>query len=211
MRSWTLMVDWYEQTVRHCGLVVSAPAWDRLWVRFLVVSDSYPMFIEPTITWVPSGFSGYIWLDTKILLTKKKKKRQLSHSKKWWNWFLHLEIRHLTSICWTVKSRKVSSLRTEINDLVPVHPMLVPRPPFSFRTTSLLSMWLIWSFESVVSSSWYRFIWNVICTSKLHYKAGFGVHSEVSISTQSGFNEGVIHKKYKQFVVLWGYSVKFNA
>ena len=28
---------------------------------------SYPMFIEPTITWVPSGFSGYIWLDTKIV------------------------------------------------------------------------------------------------------------------------------------------------
>ena len=23
---------------------------------------------EPTITWVPSGFSGYIWLDTKIVL-----------------------------------------------------------------------------------------------------------------------------------------------
>ena len=32
------------------------------------------MFIEPTITWVPSGFSGYIWLDTKIVLKKKKKK-----------------------------------------------------------------------------------------------------------------------------------------
>ena len=31
----------------------------------------YPMFIEPTITWVPSGFSGYIWLDTKIVLKKK--------------------------------------------------------------------------------------------------------------------------------------------
>ena len=29
---------------------------------------SYPMFIEPTITWVPSVFSGYIWLDTKIVL-----------------------------------------------------------------------------------------------------------------------------------------------
>ena len=29
------------------------------------------MFIEPTITWVPSGFSGYIWLDTKIVLKKK--------------------------------------------------------------------------------------------------------------------------------------------
>ena len=34
------------------------------------------MFIEPTITWVPSGFSGYIWLDTKIVLKKKKKKRE---------------------------------------------------------------------------------------------------------------------------------------
>ena len=32
------------------------------------------MFIEPTITWVPSGFSGYIWLDTKIVLKKKDKK-----------------------------------------------------------------------------------------------------------------------------------------
>ena len=30
------------------------------------------MFIEPTITWVPSGFSGYIWLDTKIVLKKEK-------------------------------------------------------------------------------------------------------------------------------------------
>ena len=37
------------------------------------------MFIEPTITWVPSGFSGYTWLDTKIDGKKKKKKtnRQL--------------------------------------------------------------------------------------------------------------------------------------
>ena len=35
------------------------------------------MFIEPTITWVPSGFSGYIWLDTKIVLKKKKKKSNL--------------------------------------------------------------------------------------------------------------------------------------
>ena len=29
------------------------------------------MIIETTITWVPSGFSGYIWLDTKIELKKK--------------------------------------------------------------------------------------------------------------------------------------------
>ena len=35
------------------------------------MSDIYPRFIEPTITWVPSGFSGYIWLDTKIVLKKK--------------------------------------------------------------------------------------------------------------------------------------------
>ena len=30
------------------------------------------MFIELTITWVPSGFSGYIWLDTKIVLKTKQ-------------------------------------------------------------------------------------------------------------------------------------------
>ena len=47
---------------------------NRLGVRLLAVSDIYSMFIEPTITWVPSGFSGYIWLDTKIVLKKKKKR-----------------------------------------------------------------------------------------------------------------------------------------
>ena len=30
------------------------------------------MFIEPTITWVPSRFSGYIWLDTKIVFKKNQ-------------------------------------------------------------------------------------------------------------------------------------------
>ena len=35
------------------------------------MSEIYPMFIEPTITWIPSGFSGYIWLDTKIVLKKQ--------------------------------------------------------------------------------------------------------------------------------------------
>ena len=29
------------------------------------------MFIKPTITWVPSGLSGYIWLDTKIVFKKE--------------------------------------------------------------------------------------------------------------------------------------------
>ena len=38
---------------------------------------TYPMFIEPTITWVPSGFSGYIWPDTKIVLKKLGKKRKV--------------------------------------------------------------------------------------------------------------------------------------
>ena len=31
---------------------------------------SYPMFLKPTITWVSSGLSGDIWLDTKIVLKK---------------------------------------------------------------------------------------------------------------------------------------------
>ena len=34
------------------------------------------MFIDPTINWVPSGFSGYIWLDTKIVLKRKKKQKK---------------------------------------------------------------------------------------------------------------------------------------
>ena len=38
----------------------------------------YHMFIEPTITWVPSGFSGYIWLNTKIVFKKIK-------IKFWWH------------------------------------------------------------------------------------------------------------------------------
>ena len=32
------------------------------------------MFNEPTITLVPSGFSGYIWLDTKKKCVEKKMK-----------------------------------------------------------------------------------------------------------------------------------------
>ena len=53
------------------GIVEPARAWDgtgnRLRVRVLSVSDTYHVFIEHTITRVPSGFSGYIRLDTKIL------------------------------------------------------------------------------------------------------------------------------------------------
>ena len=44
--------------IRHCGMpsgIGSRLGRNRLWVRFPAVSDIYPMFIEPTITWVPSG------------------------------------------------------------------------------------------------------------------------------------------------------------
>ena len=34
------------------------------------------MFIEPTITWVPSGFSRYIWLDHKNCVKKKSYMRR---------------------------------------------------------------------------------------------------------------------------------------
>ena len=67
-----------QASVRHCGLVVSACAWDGSGCEFdfLAVSDIYLMFIEPTITWVSSGFFGYIWLDTKIVLKKKREKER---------------------------------------------------------------------------------------------------------------------------------------
>ena len=37
---------------------------------------SYPMFIEPMITLVPLRFSGYIWLNTKIVLKKSLGRRK---------------------------------------------------------------------------------------------------------------------------------------
>jgi len=64
----------------------------------------------------------------------------------------------ITSICWTVKSRNVSWLRTEITDLGPLQPMLVPRPPFNLSTTSLFSMSPMVSFDSCFGRSWYDFI-----------------------------------------------------
>ena len=56
-----------------CVIVVSAPAWDGTGCEFdscMAASDKYLIFIEPTITWVPLGFSGYILFDTKIVLIK---------------------------------------------------------------------------------------------------------------------------------------------
>ena len=56
---------------RHCGLVVSAPAWDGTGPEFdpWQCRIIYPMFIESTITWV-LGTSGYIWLDTESVFKK---------------------------------------------------------------------------------------------------------------------------------------------
>ena len=52
---------------------------NRLRVRFLVVSDIYPMFIELTISWVSSGFSVYIWLDTKIVFKKRRDQKSMDY------------------------------------------------------------------------------------------------------------------------------------
>ena len=52
-----------QTPVHHCGLEESACAWDGTGLRLrilLLCRMSYPMFIEPTIIRVPSGFSGYI-------------------------------------------------------------------------------------------------------------------------------------------------------
>ena len=56
-------------TVAYSG-IGSRLGRNRLWVRFLAVSDIYPIFIEPTITWVPLGYSGYIWIDSNIVFEK---------------------------------------------------------------------------------------------------------------------------------------------
>ena len=60
------------------GLVESARTWNRLRVRALAVSDTYPMFIEPSITSVPSGFSGPHSLIQKLGL-KKNNVDHLNH------------------------------------------------------------------------------------------------------------------------------------
>ena len=38
---------------------------------------SYPMFIEPRITWVSLGFFGYIGLDTKIVLKESSHRKRI--------------------------------------------------------------------------------------------------------------------------------------
>ena len=51
----------------HCSLEESTQCsrQNRLPVRVLVVSNTNPMFLEPTIYSGLFGFSGYIWLNLK--------------------------------------------------------------------------------------------------------------------------------------------------
>ena len=53
---------------------------NRLWVRFLAVSDIYPMFIEPTITWVPSD----LWVHKNCVKTKRQE-MEISQADTEWN------------------------------------------------------------------------------------------------------------------------------
>lgn len=62
----------------------------------------------------------------------------------------------LTSICCTVRSRKVRSERTGMMDLGPLHPIEVPSPPFSFTTTSLFRRARISPDPASTSSSYPR-------------------------------------------------------
>lgn len=107
-----------------------------------------------------SGFLLLLWF-TKKFVTFKIWSQNAFHKKYWTykHFEDHLNIgklhkMSLTSICWTVRSRKVRSLRTLMMLLGPLHPMLVPRPPFSLTTTSLLSSALM-AFVSGDCSSLY--------------------------------------------------------
>lgn len=73
-----------------------------------------------------------------------------------------------TSICRTVRSRKVFSFRTLMRLLGPLQPMLVPRPPLSFTTTSLFRLSAMLSgrpFDLILSYGW---IWNRKKTNNRH-------------------------------------------
>ena len=86
---------------------------NRLWVRFLADVGYiiiYPMFIEPTITWVPSGFSGYIWLDTKIVLKNQYslvypdciRDFRIKFVRQFWNLYLYSWYPHNITIGWLI-------------------------------------------------------------------------------------------------------------
>ena len=66
--------------VRHCGLVGSAGAWDGTGLSSIPGSVRYISHVHKAYDYppVPSGFYGYIWLDTKIVLKKRKIKTTLN-------------------------------------------------------------------------------------------------------------------------------------
>ncbi len=82
-----------------------------------------------------------------------------------WSDLSSCSVKKRTSICCTVRSRNVSSFLTEMTDFGPVQPILVPRPPFSFSTTSLLRPFCIACFvkSASVVNSLYAFTWKVSC------------------------------------------------
>ena len=55
-------------------------------------------------------------------------------------------------------------------------------------------------FCGVVNNSWAHWgNWQYIYTLEPHYNAHFGVHSDMSVITEQPYNEGLIHRKYKQW------------
>ena len=45
----------------------------------------------------------------------------------------------------------------------------------------------------------YVYVYVYVYTLEPHYKAHFGVHSVMSVITEQPYNEGLIHRKYKQW------------
>ena len=66
------------------------------------------MFIEPTITWVPSGFSGYIWLNTKNVF-KKQEGCNWGMRIDWWLQPRAVFRQTLSGIIWHMGQKKVNS------------------------------------------------------------------------------------------------------
>lgn len=62
-----------------------------------------------------------------------------------------------TSTCRTLKSKNVMPSRTSMADFGPTHPMVVPKPPFSFKTANL--------FRSLELEDAARFLYGIICLS----------------------------------------------
>ena len=141
------------------------------------LSDIYPMFIEPTITWFPSGFSEYIWLDTKIVLKKTAR-------------LLNLDGQIICTICYNVLlwsrvvfvGRRIGpNCRGEINfsSLFPpffanfyIYPhCFSPQIPPCQRYTEII--YIIYTVRPCTKYAVYR----PYPTGVIHYKAEVGVRS----------------------------------